>query len=590
MKNPLKRIVPILLAIAVVGCAVWYLFVYDRDFARDMLISQARHFDSNGDHDIAAWFYDQAYIYADNDASVAIELAQQYKDSGNYTKAEYTLTNAIASGGSAELYIALSQTFVEQDKLMDAVNLLDKIADPAIKQELDALRPAVPAVSNAPGFYTEYISVELSAGDGTLLFSTDGEYPSVAEDAYIGSISLGQGQTTVYTLCIADNGLVSPLGIYGYTIGGVIEPVTFADAAIEAQVRQLLGASEDTILYTDDLWTITEFTVPQEAAEYDDLAKLTYLKSLTIYNAVSGELSNLAGLAQLQELLITGCEVDQQTLTSIASLSELTKLTLAHCSLSDISALAAVRGLEYLDLSYNSIRNISPLSAMGSLRTLYLGNNALTDLSELGGLASLTTLNVSYNSITSLAPICANLTLTDLNASNNLLTGLDAIDNLPDLTDLDVSHNALTDISALSGCDALVKLNISNNDLTDISALAPLMELRELNCSYNTISELPQWSAAIALVTLDASYNQISDLTPLSQLMSLNTINMDYNAEISSVDPLATCPNLIKVNLFGTKVIDVDILTEQSIIVNYNPTDVNVDVPEPTETQPEEPQ
>jgi hypothetical protein len=46
---------------------------------------------------------------------------------------------------------------------------------------------------------------------------------------------------------------------------------------------------------------------------------------------------------------------------------------------------------------------------------------------------------------------------------------------------------------------------------------------------------------------------------------------MEYNEEISSVKALAKCPNLIQVNVFGTKVRDVSSLTDQSIIVNYNP-------------------
>ena len=152
MRNVFRRIVPILLAIAVLGCAVWYLFVYDRDFTRDLLVTQARYLDDAGHHDLAAWFYDQAYLHADNDASVAIELAEQYRDAGNYTKAEYTLTKAISKKPSVELYTTLCSLFVEQDKLIDAVALLDNISDASLKLELDALRPAAPAAGQAPRF------------------------------------------------------------------------------------------------------------------------------------------------------------------------------------------------------------------------------------------------------------------------------------------------------------------------------------------------------------------------------------------------------------------------------------------------------
>lgn len=582
MKNILKRMVPLLLAIAVAGCAVWYLFVYDRDFTRDLLVTQARYLDDAGHHGLAAWFYDQAYLYADNDASVAIELAQQYKDHGNYTKAEYTLTRAISKNPSAELYTALCKTFVEQDKLIDAVRLLDKISDPALKLELDTMRPTAPTVSQTPGFYKEYISVDIFCESGTLLFSTDREYPSLHQDRYTESLSLGQGETIVYALCIGENGLVSPLSVYGYTIGGVIEEVSFADAAIEAEIRKVLGIEADIPVYTDALWSITEFTVPRNAVEYKDLSLLTSLSSLTLYDAKQANLEFLHNLPQLQTLTIYGSELNSQALNAISAMSGLTRLTLAQCSLSDISFLTPLSQLSYLDLSYNFIKDLSSLSHMSALETLYLSHNALADLSYLSGLSGLKNLNISYNSISSIQSICSNRNLVSLNVSNNLLEDLDDLDLLPSLESLDASYNNLTQITVLGRCTAMKELNISNNPIEDISPLEALDGLRELNCSYNRISFLPNWTSTCGLIILDASYNHINDITALGQLQGLNRVNMDYNPELSSVAALASCPNLIEVNLFGTRVTDVSMLTDLSIIVNYNPTEVNVEVPETT--------
>ena len=131
MKKFNKILVPILLVLLILGSIVWYLFVYDRNFTRDFLLQQARYNDMYGNSKIASLFYDLAYKFSDKDENVAIELAQQYKADGNYTKAEYTLSNAVFDGGTVELYIALCQTYVEQDKLLDAVTMLDNVTDPA---------------------------------------------------------------------------------------------------------------------------------------------------------------------------------------------------------------------------------------------------------------------------------------------------------------------------------------------------------------------------------------------------------------------------------------------------------------------------
>ena len=170
MKKTVKILVPILLALTVIASIIWYLFQYDPGFTQDMLLRRARLADERGNHGVAAWFYDLAYRQSDEDEAVAIELAEQFKSAGNYTKAEYTLSNAISDGGSARLYSALCKTYVEQDKLLDAVTMLDNIADPDIKAELDAQRPKAPEATPADGYYNEYIDVTIT-GQGSIYMS-----------------------------------------------------------------------------------------------------------------------------------------------------------------------------------------------------------------------------------------------------------------------------------------------------------------------------------------------------------------------------------------------------------------------------------
>ena len=572
MKRFLKIFVPLVLAIGVLACAAWYLLVYDRDFTRDMLLSWARYCESQGNHSTAAWFYDLAYNQADQDESVAIELAEQYKSIGNYTKAEYTLSKAISDGGSTELYVALCKTYVEQDKLLDAVSMLENVADPTIKAELEAMRPSAPTADMESGFYSQYISVALSSSAGTLYVNTEGEYPTIADPPYSGPIALGQGETVIYAISVADNGLVSPVSVFGYTVGGVIEEVVFADPAMEGAIRVMLGAADNVAVFTDQLWQITEFTMPEDVSTYEDLSRMTCLKTLTIENGVPGELHFLSSLTQLETLKLTGCTPTEDEISAIASLPALRSLTMDGCGLSTIAGLENAQQLTYLDLRSNAIRNITPLSGLADLQELYMAHNALTDLSELSALSNLQKLDVSYNSLTSIAPICSLVGLQRLNVAHNELTDLAAVDNLTALTHLFAGNNSLTDVSALARCGNLVELDLSNNTITDIAALNTLTNITYFNFSYNQVAELPAFAADCALVHIDGSYNQLSSLEPLKGLKSLNDVYMDYNSEITDVECLATCPVLIKVNVFGTQVREVSALTDQSIIVNYNPT------------------
>ena len=181
MKKLMHVLVPLLLSVLLVISVGWYLFVYDRDFTRDILLQQARNNDIAGNSGLSSWFYNLAYNYSGQDENVAIELANQYKSAGNYTKAEVTLSKAIAAGATKELYMALSKTYVEQDKLLDAETLMSNITNPTILSELEALRPSAPTADYESGYYSQYISVTLSSSEGTLYYTTNGDYPSIAD-------------------------------------------------------------------------------------------------------------------------------------------------------------------------------------------------------------------------------------------------------------------------------------------------------------------------------------------------------------------------------------------------------------------------
>ena len=570
MNRSMKRILPVLLVLVIIFSVCWYLLVYDRAFTQDILLHSARFFEDRNQHRVAAWLYDQAYRQSNKDAQVAIELAERFKEAGNYTKAEYTLSNAIADGGSVELYVALCKTYVEQDKLLDAVRMLEKVSDPLIKAQLDDMRPANPIPDPAPGYYSQYISVSFKPTEGTLYVTTDKQYPSTHNQPFQAGISLQPGENTLYALVIGENGLVSELTVMGYVVGGVIEDITLSDRYIDEAVRALLRKSDDVVLSTADLWNITSFTMPKDAENYNDLQYLPYLESLSIDSGNFADLNGLASLSYLKELTIRNSDLSAADLATIASLPNLRKLTLENCSLSSIAALAGAKNITHLDLSNNAFRDLSALSEMTRLEVLNLSHNAVTELDQLSKLTNLRELNVSYNSITTVAALAGCSNLSTLNISYNSLVSLENIDSLKGLFALDASHNDLTDVTPLTGCPALTELDISHNSVANISALSALNNLVTFRFNYNKVTQLPQWEKDCNLVTIEGSHNQISSVKALGGLSQLNFVILEYN-KLTNVDALAECHNMIRVDIFGNSVKDVSKLTDQSIIVNYSP-------------------
>ena len=115
-------------------------------------------------------------------------------------------------------------------------------------------------------------------------------------------------------------------------------------------------------------------------------------------------------------------------------------------------------------------------------------------------------------------------------------------------------------------------LNVTNNAITDISMLDKMFLLHTLNFSNNQVAALPAFDPSCQLVSINGAYNLIPALDSLTGLPRLNTVNMDYNPELESLEPLDSCPVLIKVNAYGTKVTEVKFLTDKSVVVNFDPT------------------
>lgn len=572
MKKLTHFLVPVLLFALIVASIGWYLFVYDRDFTRDTLLSQARFHDRYGNARLSAMFYDGAYNFSGHDQNVAIELANQYKGDDNYTKAELTLTSAIHKSATPELYTALCKTFVEQDKLLDAVALLNNVSDPSIKAILDEQRPAAPASDYEAGYYSQYMDIHLTSEDAKYIFyTTDGEYPSIAGELYNGAITLPAGETTVYAIAVSESGLVSPVTVLGYTITGVIEEVTFTDPTMEAAIRQLIGADADDKVHTNELWEITEFTAPEGAGTYGDLSLMPYLTTLTIQNTTIDSLSHLSSLAKLVVLDLTGSKFPVADLSVLSSLPSLSSLTMSGCSLSTIEGLAGAQNLTYLDLSNNTLRNLEVLSPMTTLAEIDLSHNAVTDLSALKDLPNLVKLSVNFNALSTLAPVSSCVRLTHLEADNNHLTTLSGMEKLPLLQHLSVGENDLTDVSVLAGNVDLTNLNISGNTITDISALHTLTKLKAFNFSSNQIAALPAWPDGCALTSIDGSYNALTDINTLKNMQQLTHVYMDYNL-LTNIDQLAECFCMVQVNVFGNAIPDVSVLRDKDIIVNYDPT------------------
>lgn len=553
MKRVLKVVLPLILALALVAGACWFFLFQRSDLSADVLLKQASSMVKHQRYERAVLYYSWAWSLEPDRSDIPIDLAQAYVDTGNYTKAEYTLVKAISNQpDQTELYVALCRTYVLQDKFLDAVQMLERTTDAAVKAELDAMRPAAPVVTPDSGYYSEYIDVSVASDCESIYVTTNGQYPSSDASLYQEPLTLSGGETTVLALAVNDQGLVSPVVRNGYTVGGVVESVTLQDPAIDRTVREQLGLSDSDELMSNVLWSITNLVLPSDTQDLSDLTQFTGLRSLTIQNISGMDFSILSQIPALQELDLSGCTLSSNSLQAIGALTELRKLTLDSCALTDISAFSQLTKLQELYLSNNNLSDIGVISLFLNLQTLHLSNNPLTSIAALSTCDQLQELDISHCSVTTIGSLAGKSQLRTLTAGSNQIRSIEDLEN----------------------CSALEILEIENNLVEDISVLADLPNLTRFEGKQNSnIAVIPDFDEeSCQLVYFGADYTQVEDLTGLSGIGTLNYVNVDYT-KVTDLLPLADNRNLVQVNAWdcGITQESLDALKESSIIVNYNP-------------------
>lgn len=552
MKRVLKIVIPLVVVLALLGTAAWFFLSFRADLTAGFLRGQAAKMVERERYSRAVTYYNWAWQLDPENQEIPLALAEAYAGSGNYTKAEYTLVRAIsARPQDVDLYVALCQVYVAQDKLLDAVQMLDRTSDAEVKAALDELRPAAPVLSPENGYYTEYIEVTADGGGNAVYLSIDGDYPSMEDDAYTGPVTLPGGETMVMAVAVDENQMVSQAVQNGYTIGGVVEPVTLNDPAIDAAVREQLGMTAGETLMTDDLWSIAELTLPDTVADLADLSHFTGLTTLTIQNVSGLDFSVLSQLTSLQTLDLSGCTISTGSLDAIAGLTGLRVLRLNNCALTDINALSQLTALTELQLANNSLTDIGVTSLMLDLETVTLTNNPITSIAGLSACTKLKSLDISGCSVTSIASLSGKTALETLLAGNN----------------------QIADLSPLEGCTALAVLEVPYNLVSDISVLAQLPALTRFVGNNNQITAVPDFDEETSkLQYIQLDYNEVADLAGLQGINSLNYVYADYN-QVETILPLKNNINLIQINVWDNPIPEEEVksLQENSIIVNYNP-------------------
>ena len=213
-----------------------------------------------------------------------------------------------------------------------------------------------------------------------------------------------------------------------------------------------------------------------------DLSPLAQMTSLTYLNIHSnsdiGSIEPLKNLINLNTVIMEDVPIRDQ-MQVLAGLQQLRYLNMRYCGVKDLTPIAQLAGLEYLNLYSNpEIPSIKPLQSLGNLKTLILGNIPIgNELDTLENLTKLTYLNLRNTDLTDISPLARLVNLEYLNLHSNpeikSILPLQSLTNLQTLILRNVPVGKQIEI--MGSFPNLRKLNLQNSGITDIAVLSDLM-------------------------------------------------------------------------------------------------------------------
>lgn len=268
------------------------------------------------------------------------------------------------------------------------------------------------------------------------------------------------------------------------------------------------------------------------------LAKLPWLRRLTIIDSGALDTSQVAVLNDLESLTITHADPGAAPFTELGKLTKLRMLAVSAASATSLAGIDKLTELRFL-----SLHNLAKLD-VGELRHL----EALTKLDYLGLRRA--------PGVTDLRSVAKLKQLENLEIAHLPLRNLDALRKHPGLQRIRLSAlSKLRSLAPLGTLPALHTLETSYMDSVSYNGIGRAKKLELLRIQLDKRVKAPKLRGMRWLKRLDLSKGPVRDLRPLARagLRSLEHINLEAT-EVDDIRPLRRLAKLRRLNLEHTKV------------------------------------
>lgn len=167
-------------------------------------------------------------------------------------------------------------------------------------------------------------------------------------------------------------------------------------------------------------------------------------------------------------------------------------LDLSECGIEDLQFIdERFKGLEFLNLTRNSIKDISPLFKFSKLSMLFLGGNLITKITGIKKLKKLHTLALWNNQLDDFLDLGYLTGLSELYCQSTGNSSISFLKKLVNLSIIGFDVNSIEDISIINYLPKLKSATFSSNKISSIDEVNN-PNLTSLNISSNLIRIIPR--------------------------------------------------------------------------------------------------
>ena len=221
-KHNIRKIKNIMLVVffsfILVLCAVCVLILFAEEAKKeqasnfDYQMSVAEKYQSKQDYENALIYYRNAWNLHPDDINIPYIIEDIYEEQGRIQDSiellQQLITKHVNDTLSYERLIAIYGQQKAYDKIL---NLFEQITDKTKFYDLfEDYLVDQPKFSRISGTYHDYLEIELSSTSGLDIYYTlDGSDPATNGKKYISPISLRDGTTTIFAVCVNEKGIYS---------------------------------------------------------------------------------------------------------------------------------------------------------------------------------------------------------------------------------------------------------------------------------------------------------------------------------------------------------------------------------------------